>query len=324
MKRYTSWFALAATLALAACQDSAPTGPRAGATPLAAHGDNDAADAPDRGLTSTRGVVPTAYSGNTSGNGSADCAALVPGSTALKVDGATNSQVGGYQFTVSGSGRTTLAFAPVGGGTPTTSIVAVIVKGGPAYDVYRYPGNTATSIAVSSDGNLTSPPNGGGNIPTISHYVVCTLPYTPPAWTLKKEFFAAFGGTESAMIPVDTPVVIPAGEVRWIQFKITWTAPSGTSTAVLTDNGPAACAVLQANGFDCVSPKGQFGDQPFGTYTQNTVGSGSVVLMIDVHNINAPCGKKYPLTNTATLLPTGGTLLTASATVSIVTPACRS
>jgi hypothetical protein len=59
--------------------------------------------------------------------------------------------------------------------TTNSPSFTVYVKGGPAYDTYDYTG-TATHPAYPSDAGLHSPYNPGGNIATISHYLVCGQP----------------------------------------------------------------------------------------------------------------------------------------------------
>jgi hypothetical protein len=59
--------------------------------------------------------------------------------------------------------------------TTNSPSFTVYVKGGPAYDAYDYTGTT-THPAFSSDTGLHSPYNPGGNIATISHYLVCGQP----------------------------------------------------------------------------------------------------------------------------------------------------
>jgi hypothetical protein len=65
------------------------------------------------------------------------------------------------------------------------TIQAVVVKGGPAYNVY-------STSSGDDDGNhvppaeetpteYISPLNGGGNVPTVSHWFICYTSETPPA-----------------------------------------------------------------------------------------------------------------------------------------------
>jgi hypothetical protein len=56
---------------------------------------------------------------------------------------------------------------------------AVIVKGGPAYNVYS--NASVLPPALNPDQHYISPLNGGGNVPTISHWFVCYHLTTPPA-----------------------------------------------------------------------------------------------------------------------------------------------
>ena len=76
-----------------------------------------------------------------------------------------------FQATVDSTG-TFISF------TTNSPSFTVYVKGGPAYDTYDYTGTTAHP-AYPSDTGLHSPVNNGGNIATISHYLVCGQPARP-------------------------------------------------------------------------------------------------------------------------------------------------
>lgn len=266
-----------------------------------------------RGLTSSAGVVPTAYDGNTSGDGSSSCSALGFGSTGTKVDGAYSQKVGGYQFTVSGSEKQYLAFAP--SGTPTSTILAVIVKGGDAYEVYNYRNNPRTS-----DAGLTSPYNHGGNIPTISHYVVCYGPYTPPIFTktlvgVMKEG-ATIGSMEDDLSWRDHPdlVIIPWGRTRWLDWQLSYTLPPGV-TGIITENATTVCGSLGTFRLQCT-----FNENPatYPIYTWSGLsGQGAVLVMNDLGGGGAGSCGDHDYTNTATLALSNGTTLTASKTITV-------
>lgn len=258
-------------------------------------------------------VLPTFNSGNLSGEGGAACSTIPgAGSTGYNIDGATSTSIAGYRFTVSGGG-TTLAFAPIPGSPSTSVITAIVMKGGPAYFVYNY----AQKGGAVSDAQLVSPINNGGQRPTISHYIVCFGPGGP---ALKKTFIGsvildAMGNmmTDPAYTP-GAPVAIPVGETRWLEFTIAYRLPLGV-TAILSDLVPAhgaSCAPLglpsnytcDTSGFDNAH------DQ-----TTTVSGVGTAHVLIDVHN-TGDC-RPGMLTNTATLAPSGGSLLSASATVAV-------
>jgi hypothetical protein len=76
----------------------------------------------------------------------------------------------------------------------------IVVKGGPAYNVYSDPSGLPPSLAP--DQHYISPLNGGGNVPAISHWFVCYHLATPPpagSLTVTKTVIAPGG------IPVDFP-----------------------------------------------------------------------------------------------------------------------
>lgn len=300
-----------ALVALAGCSESvsnplmAPTGPLAtkAGTPLV------------RGFTSQSGVVPTAYSGNTTGEGSSSCSALGFGSSGTKVDGAYAASVGGYQFTVSGDSKQYLAFAPAGT-VPTSTILAVIVKGGDAYDVYDYRSNPRTS-----DAGLTSPYNHGGNIPTISHYVVCYGPGTPPGFTKTLVGVMKIGpggpGTmmdDPSWTPGSSLVVIPWGETRWLEWNLSYTLPAGV-TGTITENAQTVCGSLGTFILQC-----SFNESPvtYPIYTwSGLTGTGTVPVMTDLGGGGGGSCGDHLFTNTATLTPSVGATLTASKTITV-------
>lgn len=285
MKRYTPLFTLAA-LALAACQDTAPTGVHPSTAPLADKGGNGKGNGNGNtlaaGLTSSPGgIVPNAVDGNTSGDGSSDCSKLFPGSMAVKVDGNYDQTVAGYAFHVSDG--TTLSFSR---SSPGYAITGVLVKGGSAYDAYNYSKrNDGMTLGVTADGGLTSPRvgNDGKNIPDISHYVVCYVRNIHVEKKLVAVMTTLNGST--AMVPDGSwssggPVVIPQGQTRWLRFEITYEQAPGAS-GTLTENGPEVCGSL-GGGFGCSSPDFTTSDPNSGKFP--VTGSGTKTITLDIKN----------------------------------------
>ena len=271
---------------------------------------------------------PGFISGNISGDGAAVCSAVRPsGATGTwlgrKVDGATGIPlpgVAGYTFTVTADGRF-VSFSPIAGASLGT-IVAVVVKGGPDTYVYYLP---------DANTRLRAPDNGGGNIPGISHYTVCYTQGPGHTWQVQKTLKQVFSGTASNMIALGTgqPVVIPRGEMRWLEFQITVTrsgGPGAGATATLQDLAAQACATLPA-GFQCMLPYEYGGPGMVNFLYPGTItGSQTFNFMIDVINTGAACGAQGTITNVARLLAASNlaTLLTpdASRAVSIRAQAC--
>ena len=257
---------------------------------------------------SSGGITPTTYQDNTSGEGSSACSALGFGSNGTKVDGAYSRSFGGYVFTISAN-KQSLSFAPVAGTTPTTVVLAVLVKGGPGYNVYDY-----SSSPRLSDGGLVSPVNGGG-IPQISHYVVC-IGSTPPA-TLTKDLVDVMthGDFPGSMIadPVwladKSVVVIPIGEIRWLDFELKYTLPAGV-TGTITESSTEVCGSLGTFLLQCsfnVAPT------PNGVYSWPVSGpSGSQLVMIDLGGGGGgSCGERKFI-NTARLTTSTGAVIVAT------------
>jgi hypothetical protein len=76
-------------------------------------------------------------------------------------------------------------------------IDAVVVKGGPAYNVYSSPASLPPTLAA--DQHYISPLNPGGRVPALSHWFICYHSTTPPP-----------AGSLTIDISVDDPDGIPA------------------------------------------------------------------------------------------------------------------
>jgi hypothetical protein len=110
-----------------------------------------------------------------------------PNSTTAFASGTSGINQDGIVGTTTG-GTTANIATPLPAGIV---IQAVVMKGGPAYNVYRdgsgsvpddyTPSGPANADGLDSPQNYISPLNGGGNIPTISHWFICyTGGETPP------------------------------------------------------------------------------------------------------------------------------------------------
>jgi hypothetical protein len=151
---------------------------------------------------------------------------------------------------------------------------------------------------------------------------------TQGTWTLDKNYLGAYGmNPDGSMFLVSgsaASAVIARGTTLWLKYEIIATAPTGSSTASLTDLAAIACASLPA-GFLCqaLPPYGDPNNNSLlVNYTTSITGSYTTTFFIDVANISA-CNTGGILTNTATLTPTGGGTLSDAAPVTIVAPACN-
>jgi hypothetical protein len=137
-----------------------------------------------------------------------------------------------FQATVDSTG-TFISF------TTNSPSFTVYVKGGPAYDTYDYTGTTAHP-AYPSDTGLHSPVNNGGNIATISHYLVCGQPAkaTPSLTTTPSK-----GGTAGTVVLNDTGTLSggasPTGSITFNLYNPSDTTCSGTPayTQTITISG---------------------------------------------------------------------------------------
>jgi hypothetical protein len=301
----------AALLVVAACSDQ-PTGLEPTPAP---HPSFDRNEVEQVAPTGTGATTITLVERNISGNGAAVCSSgeVGRGPTGWKVDGASGTTRDGLKFTVT-DGKY-LAFSRVSGDNVVT---AVVVKGGEFTYVYDY-GAGATSGA-----GLRAPLNGGGNVPTISHYTFCYQPGPPSITKVLTSVKTVDGNT----MPVDPawsaggPVIIPQGETRWLYYTISYSIPGGGKGTV-TESPTSVCATLGA-GFGCSFDTGIF--QPAATitgsgadmrYTWNVTGTGTITVILDITNSGA-CGVRDDVENTAKLTATGGSSASATAKVEIL------
>ena len=302
MRRSPQLIVLALVLATAsACSDSTSARLMAPGDVANSSKTSNSQGVVSRTYTSQDGVTATTYDGNTSGEGNSSCSALGLGSTGTKVDGAYSQSVAGYKFTVSGSEKQFLAFAPIAGTTPTTSILAVIVKGGPAFNVYKY------TAGQTSDAGLTAPVNGGGNIPTISHYVVCygPGPVTPPVFTKTLKHVSIMVNDQMADDPnwsTGQPITIPLGETRWVEYRLDYSLPAGV-TATITEDNVAVCGTA--------SPGVHCSFNTAGVYSWTVSGTGFILVDLDLAH-QTGCGNGS-FVNTAKLNIPGRAPISASA-----------
>lgn len=115
---------------------------------------------------SERNIVPATHAGNfVASDDLAVCEAIFPGATnemfGFKIDPAVDFSNAWVDFDVSNNGRY------LDWTSTNATVLAVVVKGGPNYNLYNYVGTGFTW-----DNGLHSPLH-GRNVPAISHYNVC-------------------------------------------------------------------------------------------------------------------------------------------------------
>ena len=95
---------------------------------------------------------------------------------------------------------------------PLAVIDAVVVKGGNGYNVYSNPSFLPPTLGPPQ--HYISPFNGGGNVPTISHWFVCYHLTTPPptgSITVRKTVIAPDGVTATAL-PTTFSATVTCGQ----------------------------------------------------------------------------------------------------------------
>lgn len=98
-----------------------------------------------------------------------------PGSQTAFANGASPITAGGFTTTITGNGTQANITTPLPAGV---TIQAVVVKGGPAYNVYSDAAVLPPTLV--SPQHYISPLNGGGNVPVISHWFICYTGGNPP------------------------------------------------------------------------------------------------------------------------------------------------
>jgi hypothetical protein len=116
-------------------------------------------------------------------------------------------------------------------------IDAVIVKGGPAYNVYS--NSAVLPPALGPDQHYISPLNPGGNVPTISHWFVCYSVQQPGSGSLQlSKVVGAPDGTPLTPLPTSytaTVTCTPPAQVNAaapLVSTVTFGAGGGIGTAV--------------------------------------------------------------------------------------------
>jgi hypothetical protein len=205
LKKFASPMALlVGALALNACSEGDVASPMTN--------DTDLRPAFTHGSGTHPRVEPVFYAGNIEGEAAAVC-----------MDSRVNTAGGAWSgFKVNSDAGTTsngitttitdgkyLAWA-----TGTKYVRAVVMKGGPNTNVYRYP-------AVHPDDSLLQSPEHNGSVPGLSHYVVCfTDPPTVPALplTVSKTATAQYTHTHDWTLVKDVRASSSDGWVKSVSF----------------------------------------------------------------------------------------------------------
>jgi hypothetical protein len=114
-----------------------------------------------------------------------------------------------------------------------------------------------------------------------------------------------------------SPVIVPGTETRWLEYRITYTLPNGT-TGTITENEASVCATMgsgvNVNGDGKITCSINYGGAtPNGVMSSGVVswsgltGSGSVDVPIDMHNGGLACGLRKFINTAVLKLPDGTT-----------------
>jgi hypothetical protein len=242
-------------------------------------------------------TLPAGVTGTISENQTAVCATAGPG---------VNCSAG---FSTSDPWR------PLG-----NNVFGVVVSGTGSviaqYDIYN-PG--ICNETRSFINTVTFTPAGGGAPISVSAPVKIKY-ICESAGTIKKELYKVMkwgpnGSMVEDVIPPGGDITVPINDTRWIDWKITYTLPNGT-TATVVENQTAVCAtagpgVNCSAGFSTSDPWVPLSDGVFGV---NVTTAGSVIAQYDIYNPGL-CNVRRPFTNTATLRRAGAADVVVSSTI---------
>jgi hypothetical protein len=132
--------------------------------------------------------------------------------------------------------------------TGTVTVDAVVVKGGPAYNVYS--DASVLPPALGPDQHYISPLNPGGNVPAISHWFVCYSLAAPPASgsIVVSKVVAAPDGTPVAPLPTSYSAIVTCDDDSSTTSTVTFGAGGGIGVAdPPLDNLPigTTCTVVE-------------------------------------------------------------------------------
>jgi hypothetical protein len=140
-------------------------------------------------------------------------------------------------------------------------IDAVVVKGGPAYNVYSTSSGSDNGNHVPPAENTPteyiSPLNGGGNVPTVSHWFICyhdgeaPPPPTPGTGSLVVQK-VALGATTNA--PATVKIHVECDDAAATSVDITLAGTGGTSDPITGLDEGTTCIVTETTVISGVVP----------------------------------------------------------------------
>jgi hypothetical protein len=192
------------------------------------------------------------------------------------VEGTVKSNAG---TTHSGQGQE-LDVATTGSGVV---VDAIVVKGGPAYNLYSDP--SVLPPTLRPDQHYISPFNGGGNVPTISHWFVCYRLGPPPTTT-----------TTTTTIATTTTVAAPTTSLS--SPPVTSHPAGSTVASTATTSTTAAKVVSSKRALIRPIPKASTTTQPTVAPAVSTLPTTSVAMTITA----APAAQTESGRSTASLV----------------------
>jgi len=172
-------------------------------------------------------------------------------------------------------------------------IDAVIVKGGPAYNVYS--NASVLPPALGPDHHYISPLNPGGNVPTISHWFVCYTPQEIKSGSMQlSKVVGAPDGTPVTPLPTSYTATVtctpPAENVSAdavLVSTVTFGAGGGIGTAVppLENLQIGTVCVVVENGTGAFDPATKVTYLPVGANTDGVeIPDSDVGVTVEIEN----------------------------------------
>ena len=163
-------------------------------------------------------------------------------------------------------------------------IDAVIVKGGPAYNVYSNPASLPPTLAAPQ--HYISPVNPGGRVPALSHWFICyhsTTPPPPGSLTIDVSVDDP-DGIPAAPMPTSYTIVVNCNDGIPAHQNDIITVGGGGGETVITGIPPGtACTVVEQNSSSLPAGATE-GDVPAAAATTGIVipaNAGAVVDVVD-------------------------------------------
>jgi hypothetical protein len=186
-------------------------------------------------------------------------------------------------------------------------IDGVIVKGGPAFNVYS--NTTVLPPALAPDEHYISPLNGGGNVPDLSHWFVCYhLGSPPPVGSLIVLKAVSDGDVPATPLPTAFTVLVNCNDADPTHHNVTVNLPGGggIGSPILTGIPLGTVCTVVEQGTGSFPPGTKVTYDPSGADTPGVTTGGTGPVIVNVTNdFSGVASKTGTLQIVKTLVPPG-------------------